>query len=172
NTRPAGPERGPGRDEALFSSERSIELAAVDLGLDSAEMRRRNLIGAAEMPYKLARLEPGGAAVDTECDSGDYGEVLERCLAEFAWEEKRTFQGRLIDGRYHGIAVACFIEGAGAGPKEAARLELEPDGTAARPMTSSWSMAAPTRAMVARSPSPIWRRMVCGSTRRSRTTTS
>ena len=131
NKTPSGTYRGPGRYEASFFCERLIELAAVDLGLDSAEMRRRNLIGAAEMPYKLARLEPGGAAVDTECDSGDYGEVLERCLAEFAWEEKRTLQGRLIDGRYHGIAVACFIEGAGAGPKESARLELEPDGTVA-----------------------------------------
>src|SRR5437868_521933 len=131
NKTPSGTYRGPGRYEASFFCERLIELAAVDLGLDSAEMRRRNLIGAAEMPYKLARLEPGGAAVDTECDSGDYGEVLERCLAEFAWEDKRTLQGRLIDGRYHGIAVACFIEGAGAGPKEAARLELEPDGTVA-----------------------------------------
>ena len=40
-------------------------------------------------------------------------------------------QGRLIDGRYHGIAVACFIEGSGAGPKETARLELESDGTVA-----------------------------------------
>jgi len=128
NKTPSGTYRGPGRYEASFFCERLIELAAVDLGLDSAEMRRRNLIGAAEMPYKLARLEPGGAAVDTECDSGDYGEVLERCLAEFAWEDKRTLQGRLIDGRYHGIAVACFIEGAGAGPKESARLELEPDG--------------------------------------------
>ena len=66
--------------------------------------------------------------MDTECDSGDYGEALERCLAEFGWAEKLELQGRLIDGRYHGIAVACFIEGAGAGPKETARLELEPDG--------------------------------------------
>ena len=57
-------------------------------------MRRRNLIGAAEMPYRLARLEPGGPAVDTECDSGDYRETLERCLAEFGWEEKRALQGR------------------------------------------------------------------------------
>ncbi len=80
------------------------------------------------MPYKLPRLEPGGPAVDTECDSGDYGEALERCLAEFGWAEKLELQGRLIDGRHHGIAVACFIEGAGAGPKETARLELEPDG--------------------------------------------
>jgi len=131
NKTPSGTYRGPGRYEASFFCERLIELAAGDLGIDSAEMRRRNLIGADEMPYKLARLEPGGAAVDTECDSGDYTEVLDRCLAEFGWVEKRELQGRLIDGRYHGIAVACFIEGSGAGPKETARLELEPDGTVA-----------------------------------------
>jgi carbon-monoxide dehydrogenase large subunit len=72
-----------------------------------------------------------GPAVDTECDSGDYGGALECCLAEFGWAEKRVLQGRLIDGRYHGIAVACFIEGNGAGPKETARLELASDGTVA-----------------------------------------
>jgi carbon-monoxide dehydrogenase large subunit len=131
NKTPAGTYRAPGRYEASFFCERLIELAAGDLGIDSAEMRRRNLIGAAEMPYKLPRLEPGGPAVDTECDSGDYREALERCLSEFGWAEKRDLQGRLIDGRYHGIAVACFIEGSGAGPKETARLELEPDGTVA-----------------------------------------
>ena len=131
NKTPAGTYRAPGRYEASFFCERLIELAAGDLGIDSAEMRRRNLIGVAEMPYKLARLEPGGAAAETECDSGDYAETLERCLAEFGWAEKRALQGRLIDGRYHGIAVACFIEGSGAGPKETARLELEPDGIVA-----------------------------------------
>ena len=131
NKTPSGTYRAPGRYEASFFCERLIELAAGDLGIDNAEMRLRNLIGAAEMPYKLPRLEPGGPAVDTECDSGDYGEALERCLAEFGWEEKRALQGRLIDGRYHGLAVACFIEGAGAGPKETARLELESDGSVA-----------------------------------------
>src|SRR3954447_17811934 len=129
NKTPSGTYRAPGRHEGSFFCERLIELAAGDIGIDSAEMRRRNLIGAAEMPYRLPRLEPGGAAVDTECDSGDYREALERCLAEFGWEGKRALQGREIDGRYHGIAVACFIEGSGAGPKETARLELEPDGT-------------------------------------------
>jgi carbon-monoxide dehydrogenase large subunit len=129
NKTPSGTYRAPGRYEASFFCERLIELAAGDLGIDSAEMRRRNLIGPAEMPYKLPRLEPGGPAVDTECDSGDYGEALERCLTEFGWTGKRALQGRVIDGRYHGIAVACFIEGSGAGPKETARLELEPDGT-------------------------------------------
>jgi len=131
NKTPAGTYRAPGRYEASFFCERLIELAAGDLAIDSAEMRRRNLISAAEMPYKLPRLEPGGPIVDTECDSGNYGEAFDRCLAEFDWAEKCKLQGRLIDGRYHGIAVACFIEGAGAGPKETARLELTSDGTVA-----------------------------------------
>ncbi|HXC14361.1 MAG TPA: xanthine dehydrogenase family protein molybdopterin-binding subunit, partial [Stellaceae bacterium] len=131
NKTPAGTYRAPGRYEASFFCERLIELAAGDLAIDSAEMRRRNLISAAEMPYKLPRLEPGGPTADTECDSGNYGEALDRCLAEFGWAEKRQLQGQLIDGRYHGVAVACFIEGAGAGPKETARLELASDGTVA-----------------------------------------
>jgi len=129
NKTPTGTYRAPGRFETSFFCERLIELAAHDLGIDSAEMRRRNLIAAAEMPYQLPRLDPGGTAADTECDSGDYSETLDRCLAEFGWDAKRELQGRLIDGRYHGVAIACFIEGAGAGPKETARLDLELDGT-------------------------------------------
>ena len=129
NKTPSGTYRAPGRYEGSFFCERLIELAARDLGIEAAEMRRRNLIGAGEMPYRLPRLDPGGPAVDTECDSGDYRETLERCLAEFGWEEKRALQGREIDGRYHGVAIACFIEGGGYGPKETARIDLEADGT-------------------------------------------
>jgi CO/xanthine dehydrogenase Mo-binding subunit len=55
NKTPAGTYRAPGRYEASFFCERLIELAAVDLAIDSAEIRRRNLISAAEMPYKLPR---------------------------------------------------------------------------------------------------------------------
>ena len=86
NKTPSGTYRAPGRYEASFFCERLIELAARDLGIDSAEMRRRNLIGPGEMPYRLPRLEPVGPVGDTECDSGDYRETLERCLAEFGWE--------------------------------------------------------------------------------------
>jgi aerobic carbon-monoxide dehydrogenase large subunit len=129
NKTPTGTYRAPGRYEGSFFFERLLELAANDLGIDIVEMRRRNLIGAAEMPYRLPLLDPGGPGAVTDADSGDYAEPLDRCLAEFGWEQKRTLQGRLIDGRYHGIAIACFIEGAGAGPKETARLDLESDGT-------------------------------------------
>ena len=129
NKTPTGTYRAPGRYEGSFFCERLIEIAAKELGIDSVEMRRRNLISDAKMPYRLARVEPGDLYAETECDSGDYAHALERCLAEFGWEEKRKLQGRLIDGRYHGVAIACFIEGGGAGPKENARLELERDGT-------------------------------------------
>src|SRR5580700_8941876 len=66
NKTPSGTYRAPGRYEASFFCERLIELAAGDLGIDSDEIRRRNLISAAEMPYKLPRLEPGGPTADTE----------------------------------------------------------------------------------------------------------
>ena len=129
NKTPAGTYRAPGRYEGNFFCERLIELVAKDLGIDSLEMRRRNLVTDAEMPYRLARVEPSDISPETECDSGDYAHTLERCLAEFDWEQKRKFQGRLIDGCYHGVAVVCFIEGGGLGPKENARLELEDDGS-------------------------------------------
>jgi len=129
NKTPIGTYRAPGRYEGSFFCERLIELAAKELSIDRIEMRRRNLVTDAEMPYRLARVEPRDLSTETECDSGDYAHALDRCLAEFAWEEKRKLQGRLINGRYHGVAVVCFIEGGGVGPKENARLELERDGT-------------------------------------------
>src|SRR5207302_7861113 len=129
NKTPTGTYRAPGRYEGSFFCERLIELAANDLGIDPVEMRRRNLIADAEMPYPLARVEPGDLYAETECDSGDYAHVLDRCLDEFGWAEKRQLNGQLIDGRYHGVAIACFIEGGGAGPKENARLALERDGS-------------------------------------------
>jgi carbon-monoxide dehydrogenase large subunit len=131
NKTPTGTYRAPGRYEGSFFCERIIELAAQGLGIDRVEMRRRNLIDDAEMPYPLARIEPGDLYAQTECDSGDYRHALDRCLDEFGWAEKRKLQGRLIEGRYHGVAVSCFIEGGGAGPRENARLELGPDGTVA-----------------------------------------
>jgi carbon-monoxide dehydrogenase large subunit len=129
NKTPTGTYRAPGRYEGCFFCERLIDLAAKDLGVDSVEMRRKNLITDAQMPYTLARVEPGDHYAVTECDSGDYAHALDRCIAEFGWAEKRKLQGRLIDGRYHGVALTCFIEGGGAGPKELARLEVEHDGS-------------------------------------------
>jgi carbon-monoxide dehydrogenase large subunit len=129
NKTPVGTYRGPGRFEADFFRERLLDMVAGDLGINRVELRRRNLVSAAEMPYPLATVTPYEAK--DEFDSGDYRATLERCLDEIGWAEKSQLAGRLIDGRYHGIAVGCFVEGGAAGPKENARLVLGPDGDVA-----------------------------------------
>jgi carbon-monoxide dehydrogenase large subunit len=129
NKTPSGTYRGPGRYEADFFRERLIDIAAKDLGIERVEMRRRNLIRQADMPYRLATvLEP---KIETECDSGNYETTLERCLEEIDWRGRAKSQGKLIGGRYHGIAIGCYLEGGASGPRENARLTLEPDGTVA-----------------------------------------
>ena len=127
NKTPSGTYRGPGRFEAEFIRERLIDMMARDLGIDRVEIRRRNLVADAQMPYPLATVTPFESA--TELDSGDYHALLAQCLADFGWEEKARLSGRLIDGRYHGIGIGCFIEGGAAGPSEEARLVLECDGS-------------------------------------------
>src|SRR3984893_12278779 len=131
NKTPTGTYRGPGRSEGAFFCERLLDLAARDLGLDRLDIRRRNLLTAPEMPYRLASIVPDDGLGKTQCDSGDYTRTFDRCIAEFGWAEKARLSGRLIDERYHGVGVACFIEGGGSGPREHARMEVETDGTVA-----------------------------------------
>src|ERR1700724_4675276 len=52
-------------------------------------------------------------------------------MAECGRRDKGGLRGRLIDGRYHGLGVACFIEGGGSGPREHARIDVEADGSVA-----------------------------------------
>ncbi len=127
NKTPSGTYRGPGRFEADFFRERLFDMAARDLEIDRVEFRRRNLIEPDEMPYALARVAPLDA--ESATDTGDYRVTLDRCLAEFSWAEKAALDGRLIDGRYHGLGIGCYFEGGGSGPRENVRLELEADGS-------------------------------------------
>ena len=127
NKTPSGTYRGPGRFEADFFRERLFDMAANDLGIDRVEFRRKNLIAEHEMPWEFPNVQPldQGSATDT----GDYQQTLDRCLKDFGWAEKSRLQGKLIDGRRHGIAVGCYLEGGGSGPRENARMVLESDGT-------------------------------------------
>jgi aerobic carbon-monoxide dehydrogenase large subunit len=127
NKTPSGTYRGPGRYETDFIRERMIDLAAKDLKIDRVELRRRNLVADAQMPYPLASITPYDSS--TELDSGDYHAVFDLCMKEFDWAEKSKLSGKLIDGYYHGIAVGSFIEGGAAGPSEDARLVLDTDGS-------------------------------------------
>lgn len=131
NKTPAGTYRGPGRYEGCFFCERLIDLAASDLGIDRLEMRRRNLLTASEMPYPFPALSPEDGFGRAACDSGDYRTTFDRCVSEFGWNQKRDVAGKLIAGRYHGVGIACFVEGGGSGPKENARIEAAADGSVA-----------------------------------------
>jgi carbon-monoxide dehydrogenase large subunit len=126
NKTPSGTYRGPGRFEADFFRERLFDIAAGELGIDRVEFRRRNLIAESEMPYQLPTVAPLNIASET--DSGNYHSTLDRCLAEIDWTAKSAAQGQLTDGRYHGTAIGCYLEGGASGPKEGARLVLEADG--------------------------------------------
>jgi aerobic carbon-monoxide dehydrogenase large subunit len=127
NKTPVGTYRGPGRFESNFFLERLIDLVAADLGIDRLDFRRRNLVMQSEQPYPIAQVQPTNA-VD-QYDSGEYRATFERCLSEIGWNEKAKLCGQLIDGRYHGLGISCFIEGGAAGPKETARIEINEDGT-------------------------------------------
>ena len=129
NKTPTGTFRGPGRFEGAFFCERLLDLAARDLGLDRLDIRRRNLLTAAEMPSRLPPIVPDDGLGKTQRDSGDYTRTFDRCITEFGWAEKVRLNGRLIDGRYHGVGASCFIEGGGSGPREHARMTVETDGT-------------------------------------------
>jgi carbon-monoxide dehydrogenase large subunit len=127
NKTPSGTYRGPGRFEANFFRERLLDMMAADLGLDPAEVRLRNLLTPAEMPYRLGELAPGEA--HATYDGGDYPAAFRRLLAEAGYE---TWSGRQgadgPDGRRHGLGLACFVETAGAGPPEHARIAVDASG--------------------------------------------
>ncbi len=120
NKTPTGTYRGPGRFEANFFRERLLDLMASDLGLDPAEIRLKNLITPAELPWDIGALVPYEAS--GEYDGGDYGGALRRALEASDYARLAKDNGRLVDGRLHGIGIGCFVESSGAGPAETARI--------------------------------------------------
>lgn len=126
NKTPTGTYRAPGRFEANFFRERLLDMAAADLGIDPVEIRRSNLITQEELPYPLGVLVP--YEPESAYDTGDYPMALDRCLAEIRWPERSALQGQLIEGRYHGVGLAPFVESGGAGPREHARATVDADG--------------------------------------------
>jgi carbon-monoxide dehydrogenase large subunit len=127
NKTPCGTYRGPGRIEANFFRERLIDMAAADLKIDPAELRRRNLVTAQEMPYSIGQLTTYEPAA--HIDSGDYVALFETALKEIGWDKLKPLQGRKIEGLYHGTGFSCFFESGAGGAREQARIRLSADGT-------------------------------------------
>ena len=124
NAAPLGPYRGAGRPEALYLIERLIDQAAAATGMDRVELRRRNLIPAAAMPYRT----PNGPVYD----SGEFETVMDRALVLADWPgfpQRRAASERA--GRLRGIGLACFLEVAGGILDEVVELRFADDGTVA-----------------------------------------
>jgi CO/xanthine dehydrogenase Mo-binding subunit len=122
------PYRGAGRPHGAFVMERVMDRLAGELGLDRAEIRRRNLIQPDEFPYDVGvTFQDGGPTV---YDSGDYPMGLERLLeeADYAGFEKRRKAARR-KGRRIGLGIAGYVEGTGIGPYEGAAVNVQVDGT-------------------------------------------
>jgi len=122
NTTSIGPYRGSGRPEASYIVERLIDTAAREIGIDRAELRRRNTVPASAMPFKT------GLVYTLDC--GEFGENLERALtmADYAGFERRREEARRR-GRLCGIGFANIIEQTSQAQGETVMVRLDPGGT-------------------------------------------
>ncbi len=121
NTVPVTAYRGAGRPEGNYYMERLIETAAREMGIDPAEMRRRNHIQPSEIPFT--------AASGSVYDSGDFPAILDRALRDADWEgfEQRK-QASASKGRLRGRGIGQFLEQTAPVQKELGAIRFEKDG--------------------------------------------
>ncbi|HET9077547.1 MAG TPA: xanthine dehydrogenase family protein molybdopterin-binding subunit [Acidimicrobiales bacterium] len=126
NTTPMGAFRGAGRPEAAEFLERMMDLAAVQLGVDPVELRRRNLLAPFDRDYTTV--------MGTSYDTGDYGLSLDEALRRAGYDDLRAEQARRRqagDRWQLGVGVSVYVEiTAGGGPEEFGAVEVSGDGTA------------------------------------------
>jgi 2-furoyl-CoA dehydrogenase large subunit len=103
NTMPSGLNRGFGGPQLYLALERTMTIAANRLGIDAAELRRRNFVRRDAFPYRT----PSGALYD----SGDYEACLDQALALARYDERRAeAEAARADGRLVGVGIACVVE--------------------------------------------------------------
>ena len=127
NKVPVSSVRGAGYPQASFVMERLMDIAAGELGIERAELRRRNLIPAGKMPYTKPLKTRAGATI--VYDSGDYPAAQAKVLAAAEWD---TFPARQAaaraQGRLIGIGLAHAMKGTGRGPFESGVVRVAPSG--------------------------------------------
>ena len=126
NKTPAATYRAPGRFEGSFVRERVMDAIADRLGIDRVEVRRRNLIPRAAMPYKR---ELDALGDDVVLDSGDYHGLLDKALAAIGWEALQSdLARRRSEGDMVGAGIAFFVEKTGLGPRDGAQVNVDGEG--------------------------------------------
>ncbi len=126
NKTPCGTYRAPGRYELTFVRERLMDAIAARVGVDKVEIRRRNLISKAAMPYALG-LDTLGTNIIY--DSGDYALLLDKALQAARWDDlQKQLKARRARGEMAGAGLALFVEKSGLGPFDEVLIEALPDG--------------------------------------------
>jgi carbon-monoxide dehydrogenase large subunit len=122
------PYRGAGRQHGVFVIERLLDLAARQLGIDRAEIRRRNFIPPDAFPYDNELIYQDFTRLSY--DSGNYEPILQRALELIGYEAfRKDEQPRLkAQGRHVGLGIACYVEGTGIGPYEGAKIQVQASG--------------------------------------------
>jgi aerobic carbon-monoxide dehydrogenase large subunit len=127
NKTPNAPYRGAGRPETVFAMDRAVDCLARELGLDPAEIRRRNYIRGEELPYDFGMPYRDGNPL--VYDSGDFAEALESALSASDYAEFRREQDGLRRRHvYRGIGLSGYAEGTAIGPYEGATVKLDASG--------------------------------------------
>jgi aerobic carbon-monoxide dehydrogenase large subunit len=127
NKVPVTPVRGAGQPQGIFVMERLLDLAAHELKIDRAEIRRRNLVPAEAMPYEKGLVTRGGIPV--VLDTGDYPACQADAIERAGWTDfPRRQSEALAEGRYIGIGLANYVEGTGRGPFEQVNVRIAPTG--------------------------------------------
>ena len=126
---PNAPYRGAGRPETVFAMDRIVDCLARELAMDPAELRRRNFLSAADLPYELQiPYRDGNPLV---YDSGDFKAGLEAALRAVGYDALRAEQARLRErGIHRGIGISSYVEGTAIGPYEGATVRLDASGHA------------------------------------------
>ncbi len=122
NTTPLAAYRGAGRPEGNYFMERLIDTAAREMGIDGAELRRRNHIAPDQMPYKA----PSGM----NYDSGEFTAILDKALQAADWngfEKRKTESAK--QGKLRGRGIGQYLEVTGPPSKEYGGIRFEEDGT-------------------------------------------
>src|SRR3989449_1879580 len=121
---PNAPYRGAGRPETVFAMDRAVDGLARQLGLDPAEIRRRNYLTARDLPWDLGMPYRDGNPL--VYDSGDFRAALDAALEASGYEAFRKEQAALRARRVaRGIGISGYVEGTAIGPFEGARVTLD-----------------------------------------------
>jgi len=129
NKTPNAPYRGAGRPETVFAMDRIVDCLARELGMDPADVRRRNYIRPDELPYDFGMPYRDGNPL--VYDTGDFPDALEKALAAAGYREFRGEQARLrTQGVYRGVGISGYVEGTAIGPFEGATVKLDLAGRA------------------------------------------